>query len=125
MRFKLVGRKLFDPKKSSTIRSFEIWPGYQTCFNQLKVGDSIKSILNIDLVHKVITNENVLNKMEEIRQRFHNNFEGAISQEFIGKSVMTQYNRRIYRVDRIDYNKTPQDGFTNEKGEFITFLDYY
>ena len=79
MRFKLVGRKHFNPRKMSTIRSFEIWPGYQTSFSQIRIGDQQKNILNIDLVHKVITNENVLNKMEEIRQKYSNNFEGAIT----------------------------------------------
>ena len=38
---------------------------------------------------------------------------------------MTTYNRRIYRVDRIDFNNTPQDGFLNEKGEKISFYQYY
>ncbi len=38
---------------------------------------------------------------------------------------MTHYNWRIYRIDRIDFNKSPKDGFNNDKGEFVAFMDYY
>lgn len=39
-----------------------------------------------------------------------------INNEFIGNSVMTQYNRKIYRVDRIDFGKCPTDCFTLQDG---------
>ena len=38
---------------------------------------------------------------------------------------MTSYNRRIYRIDWIEYGMSPADGFTNDKGEKIKFIDYY
>lgn len=57
------------------------------------------NVLNIDLCHKVITNVNVLKKMEEIRHKFMSNYEYMINQELVGKSVMTIYNRKIYRID--------------------------
>lgn len=57
------------------------------------------NVLNIDLCHKVITNVNVLKKMEEIRLKFTSNYEYMINQELVGKSVMTIYNRKIYRID--------------------------
>lgn len=43
----------------------------------------------------------------------------------VGKSIMTVYNRRIYRIDRVDFHKNPRDGFTNDKGETIPFMQYY
>lgn len=38
---------------------------------------------------------------------------------------MTIYNKWIYRVDRIDFKKSPLDSFTNEKGEEEPFEKYY
>lgn len=63
--------------------------------------------------------------MESFKSRFSRNFEEMLKQELIGKSVMTTYNRRIYRVDKIEFNMNPRDGFTNDQGEKIQFLDYY
>lgn len=60
LRYKLVGRKLFNLKNGVTVRDFEIWPGYQTSFLSLQNSTTPMNVLNIDLVHKVITNSNVL-----------------------------------------------------------------
>lgn len=125
LRYKLVGRKLFNTKDGVTVREFEIWPGYQTAFLSLQHQAQPLNVLNIDLVHKVITNSNVLERMNELKQKFYNNYEYMIQQEFVGKSIMTNYNRKIYRIDRIEFNKTPVDSFTNQKGEEIRFIDYY
>lgn len=38
---------------------------------------------------------------------------------------MTSYNRRIYKIDSIDLNKSPKDGFEDDQGKFISFKDYY
>ncbi len=35
LRYKLVGRKLFNIKNGVTVRDFEIWPGYSTSFLSL------------------------------------------------------------------------------------------
>lgn len=32
---------------------------------------------------------------------------------------MTTYNKRVYRVDKIEFNMNPRDGFENENGEKI------
>lgn len=55
---KPVGRKLFNIKKSEQVKDFEIWPGFSTSFIST-MGGSLP-MLNVDLVHKVITNQNVL-----------------------------------------------------------------
>lgn len=67
LRYKLVGRKLFNIKNGITVRDFEIWPGYQTSFLSLPQLNNSLNVLNIDLTHKVITNCNVLTKMDEIK----------------------------------------------------------
>lgn len=39
--------------------------------------------------------------------------------------MMTRYNNRTYRVDDIDWDKTPKDTFTLANGQQVTFVEYY
>lgn len=43
----------------------------------------------------------------------------------LGTSVLTRYNNKSYKIDEMDFNASPKDTFTNEKGESMTYLDYY
>ena len=43
----------------------------------------------------------------------------------LGQSVITTYNNKTYKIDELDFNQSPKDTFTNERGETMTFLDYY
>lgn len=63
--------------------------------------------------------------MEFFKDKFSRNSEEIINKEFVGKSVMTIYNWKIYRVDRIEFKMSPMDGFTNDEGQKIAFYDYY
>ena len=39
---------------------------------------------------------------------------------------MTSYNKKMYRIDDIDFNKKIDDKFTNEKKNIeMSFIDYY
>ena len=49
----------------------------------------------------------------------------VLNDELVGKSVMTTYNRRIYRIDRVDFQKTPADKFQKEDGTEVSFAEYY
>ena len=40
-------------------------------------------------------------------------------------SCLYRYNNKSYKVDDIDFNSSPKDSFTNEKGEKLTYVDYY
>ena len=68
LRLKPVGRKLFDIKQSEAIKDFEIWPGFSPSF--VSTMNNNLNLLNIDLVHKVITNQNVLKLMEMYKDKF-------------------------------------------------------
>lgn len=48
-----------------------------------------------------------------------------IDEQLIGKSVMTVYNKKVYRIDRIEYDKNPTNKFEKSDGTSITFKDYY
>jgi hypothetical protein len=112
LRLKFVGKKMFSPKEAIQVRSFEIWPGYATAFNVFTGLSRPLAVLNVDVMHKIITNQNILEKMMEIREKNLRDFEQVINNEFVGNSIMTCYNRKIYRVDKIDFTKSPLDTFS-------------
>lgn len=123
LKFQQVGRKLFNPAKSVSMDMFALWPGYSTSL--IQSGQSKLNLLNIDMTTKVITETNVLSFMGKLRRQAGNNFEAIISVELEGKSVMTKYNNRIYRVDEVDFKMTPASTFTKNDGTVISFSDYY
>ena len=46
--------------------------------------------------------------------------------ELRGKIVMTVYNKRMYRIDGIDFGKTPLSTFYHSRDErHVTFAQYY
>jgi len=104
------------------VDTLEVWPGYATAFHQ----NDNKNFLTIDLVHKVCTNKKVIDVMNDLRHKFSHDYEMKIKETIIGTSVMTSYNREIYRIDDIDFDKNPKFEFTNRKnGKPITFIKYY
>ena len=122
LRYKEVNRKLFDISKLSRVDSLEVWPGYATAFQQ----NGGLNLLTIDLVHKVCTNKLVLDVMNDIRYKFSHEFESKIREALVGSSVMTTYNREIYRIDDVDFEKNPKFEFTSRKDKkSISFVDYY
>lgn len=49
--------------------------------------------------------------IRNIRDRYKHDYQMKIQDELVGKSVMTEYNKRVYRIDRIDFDKSPSDFF--------------
>lgn len=53
------------------------------------------------------------------------NFQDECTKELLGSIVITRYNNRTYRVDDIQWNKSPKDTFTLMDGTKTTFVEYY
>jgi aubergine len=45
--------------------------------------------------------------------------------QLVGQIVLTRYNNRTYRVDNIDWNKTPKSLFTKRDGTQVSYEQYY
>ena len=43
----------------------------------------------------------------------------------LGAIVITRYNNQTYRVDEIDWDKTPSDEFDGRNGEKMSYQKYY
>nr|XP_058145769.1 piwi-like protein 2 isoform X2 [Dasypus novemcinctus] len=60
-----------------------------------------------------------------VYQQNKENFQDECTKLLVGNIVITRYNNRTYRIDDVDWNKTPKDSFTMSDGKDITFLEYY
>ncbi|KAF7199718.1 piwi-like protein 2 isoform X1 [Nothobranchius furzeri] len=120
---KLVGRNHYDPESAVVIdkHRLQVWPGYSTSIKRTDGG----LYLSVDVSHKVLRNDSVLNVMNNLYQQSKENFQDECTKEFVGSIVITRYNNRTYRIDAIDWNKSPKDTFTLMDGTKTTFMSYY
>ncbi len=69
----------------------------------------------------------MLKYMDEIRQnaeRRNQDGNEAIQQALTGATVVTKYNQKTYKVDRVDFNLSPETCFDNQ-GTHTRYRDYY
>ncbi|XP_008848625.1 piwi-like protein 2 [Nannospalax galili] len=120
---KLVGRNFYDPTSAMVLQQhrLQIWPGYAASIRRTDGG----LFLLADVSHKVIRNDSVLDVMHAIYQQNKEHFQDECSKLLVGNIVITRYNNRTYRIDDVDWNKTPKDSFMMSDGKEITFLEYY
>ncbi|XP_059957315.1 piwi-like protein 2 isoform X2 [Mesoplodon densirostris] len=120
---KLVGRNFFDPTSAMVLpqHRLQIWPGYAVSIRRTDGG----LFLLADVSHKVIRNDSVLDIMHAMYQQHKEDFQDECTKLLVGSIVITRYNNRTYRIDDVDWNKTPKDSFTMSDGKEITFLEYY
>ncbi|XP_058715410.1 piwi-like protein 2 isoform X2 [Poecile atricapillus] len=119
----LVGRHFFEPAQATTLQkySLHIWPGYAVSIRRKDGG----LFLMVDSIHKIIRSDSVLSVMQNIHSQSQRTFQDECTKQLVGSVVMTRYNNRTYRVDDIDWDKTPKDTFTLASGQEITFVEYY
>ncbi|KAM5170425.1 piwi-like protein 2 [Mantella aurantiaca] len=120
---KLVGRNFFDPSSAIVLQQYrlQVWPGYAASIRRTDGG----LFLIADVTHKIIRNDSVLDIMHLLYQQSRDNFKEEVTKELIGSIVITRYNNRTYRIDDIEWSKTPKDVFTMADGSKISFLEYY
>ncbi|XP_008291620.1 piwi-like protein 2 [Stegastes partitus] len=120
---KLVGRNHYDPESAVILgkHRLQVWPGYATCIKRTDGG----LYLSVDVSHKVLRNDSVLDVMNILYQQSKENFQDECTKELIGSIVITRYNNRTYRIDAIEWNKSPKDTFTLMDGTKTTFVEYY
>lgn len=126
MKLKEIGRHYFDPTRSAHIPQFnmELWPGYITAIGEYDGG----SMLNIDLAHKVLRTDTVLDHINNLKKRFSRNqaeFQEAVSQYLTGQVVLTRYNNKTYHIDAIAWDISPKSTFKLSSGEDISYVEYY
>ncbi|XP_018396706.1 PREDICTED: piwi-like protein 1 [Cyphomyrmex costatus] len=117
-----IGRQNFNPNSAHALpqHRLEVWPGYVTAINEYEGG--LK--LCLDAKHRVMRTETVRDLITEICQKSKHNFKDIAMNEVIGTSVLTRYNNKTYRIDDIDWNKSPNYTFS-KNGQQISLFEYY
>uniref|UniRef100_A0A8C6UHI2 Piwi-like protein 2 n=1 Tax=Neogobius melanostomus TaxID=47308 RepID=A0A8C6UHI2_9GOBI len=120
---KMVGRNHFDPESAVILgqHRLQVWPGFATSIKRLDGGLH----LCVEVIHKVLRNDSVLDIMNMLYQQSKENFQDECTKELLGSIVITRYNNRTYRIDAIEWNKSPKDTFTLMDGTTTTFVEYY
>eukprot|EP00013_Stygamoeba_regulata_P014818 CAMPEP_0177673980 /NCGR_PEP_ID=MMETSP0447-20121125/26287_1 /TAXON_ID=0 /ORGANISM="Stygamoeba regulata, Strain BSH-02190019" /LENGTH=888 /DNA_ID=CAMNT_0019181997 /DNA_START=296 /DNA_END=2962 /DNA_ORIENTATION=+ len=122
LKLKAIGRQYFDPTQPIAIpqHKVELWPGYFTSVTASQSGVS----LIVDVAHRVLRTDTVLDYLWEISER-ERNWQRVAKKELVNTIVITRYNNRTYHVDDIAFDLTPRDSFQLKTGEKTTYADYY
>lgn len=98
----------------------QLWPGYETSIKKHRYD----LLLNCDVAHKVMRTDTVYDLLRSIRRNRPNDLLREFQGQIIGKTVLTAYNNRTYRIDDVDFERTPTSTFQNKDRE-ITFAAYF
>ena len=83
--------------------------------------------MQIDLTSKVCRTDKVLKHLEDLTQnkRYDNE---RVNEEIKGMTVITSYaktGKHTYKIESVEFDKTPMDEFEKKDGSKISFKDYY
>ncbi len=79
------------------------------------------------MTSKVCRKDNFYDYLDDLvkNKRYNND---RINEEVKGMTVVTSYakgGKHTYRIESVDFSKTPNDGFTKKDETFVKFSDYY
>jgi len=83
--------------------------------------------MQIDLTSKVCRKDKVMKYLEDLTQnkRYDND---RVNEEVKGMTVITSYSKsgkHTYKIESVEFDKTPMDEFEKKDGTKISFYDYY
>lgn len=121
LQLKLVNRNFFDPQAKVDFPQFHIqlWPGYNTSIRQHESG----ILLNAEITNKVMRTDTVYDVLKQTLKSGQN-LKIEFPSKVLGLTVLTDYNNETYRIDDVDFDKSPRSTF-KKKDEEISFLEYY
>lgn len=97
----------------------QLWPGYETSIREYEND----LLLNCDVAHKVMRIDTVYTMLRNLRRDGQFNIDD-FKRQIIGKTVLTPYNNRTYRIDDVDFDVTPRSTF--KKGDDdVTYQQYF
>ncbi|XP_049868005.1 piwi-like protein Siwi [Pectinophora gossypiella] len=122
LQLQLVGRDFFDPQSKVDIPEYklQIWSGFKTTINQYED----RLLMVTEITHKVLRMDTVLQMLQEYTATKGGNFRRIFTEDVVGTIVMTDYNKRTYRVDDVHWQASPLSTF-KMKDENVTYMDYY
>jgi len=130
MRLVMIGRSFYDPTHKIPLpqHSIEVWPGVITSVVPVQSGSTQ---LICDVSHRAVRLDNILDAINNVYSRVCRGpgvapsvWQAAADAEIAKSIVLTRYNNSTYRIDRIDWSKTPADTFDWEGHGQTTFAEY-
>lgn len=97
----------------SAAQKMRIHPGFLTQVSFKSFSGENKLVLNVDLSHKIISNEVVLRLLNNIRgnRPWDKKSKSKARRELVKKIVFTNYNTQSYTIENIDFDLTPNSEF--------------
>ncbi|XP_050672859.1 piwi-like protein Siwi [Leptidea sinapis] len=122
MKLQLMNRDFFDPDAKIDIPEYklQIWPGYKTTINQYED----RLLMVTEITHKVLRLDTVMQMLREYGATKGTHYKKIFTEDISGKIVMTDYNKKTYKVDDVNWNVNPLSTF-KMKDEDISYVDYY
>lgn len=95
--------------------------GFKTSANVHEKGTML---MNLESVHKIMQQRNVLQVMSEFRG--NPNVREILKSQLTGKLVITNYNKVVYKIEDVDFRLSPQSTFYDDRKEKdVSYLEYY
>ena len=125
LRFETIGPKSFNSAAAHTLaaHNIKVWPGFDARMIMKENG----ALLNVDVAFKVVRTDSVLSYISELRKkapRGGTEWQETISTALTGATVVTRYNQKTYRVERVDFAMSPATTF-DKNGEQVSYSEYY
>jgi len=114
-----MNSKYYDPNKFYHIDQYglDVYTGFKT---SCQVYQGFIPRVVIDFSSKILRSDNVLSSIQKARSDYE------IERLLVGKSVITSYgNFRMWRVDRVDFKRTPGTEKTWIGDRQVRLVDYY
>lgn len=115
--------KHFDPNDFLELDGVNMYSAYWNTTKCISNSEGSHIYLNLNPSVKFFQQESIYDRMGAIgfsKTR-------RIKEELKGRSMMTIYNNRVYKIDDIDFTKTPKDKFLcdmHHKNKETTYADY-
>lgn len=115
-------RSHFNPVRAIAIpqHRLEVWPGLVTAIDLYEDG----IMLCCDVSNRVLRRVTAYEIIQTALNTNPANYKDEVFKALVGKSVMTDYNKKLYRIDDIDFKRNPSQTFKKHDKE-ISYIDYY
>lgn len=119
-----IDRCFFDMKTKTEIKKYNLFliSGMATSISVYEH----KLLLCAELAHKLLHKDTIHDMMSKIYNevRSEGEFKEKCTSEIVGRTIMTPYNNKSYKIDDIDWNSNPKSVFKTKLGD-VSFMDYY
>jgi aubergine-like protein len=125
LKFENIGPRQFNPAAAHSLsaHNIKVWPGFDARMIMKEAG----ALLNVDVAFKVIRTDSVLGYVSQLRDKAEQrggDWQEAIQTALAHCTVVTRYNQKTYRVERVDFSMSPSTTF-DKNGTQVSYAEYY